>query len=102
MADVAFVTEALHNLVIASVWASMMHPGLDDETIKSGILLQEDLLRPKAADRFYPGFGSRSAKRSGNFRGLISRTSLAVCARYGFTIPTVLVMTHESVHREGG
>lgn len=58
MDDLAFVAEDLHNLLIASLWATMLHPALDDESIiNARLILQEDLRRPKAADRFYPGFG---------------------------------------------
>jgi len=58
MADVAMVVESLYNLVVAGLWASMLHPRINDQAlIRARQILQADLQRPKTADRFYPGFG---------------------------------------------
>ncbi len=57
IADVAFITEAIDNMVIASVWSAMLEAEPKDEAVaRAKAIIVESIDRPKAAGRFYPRF----------------------------------------------
>jgi hypothetical protein len=62
MSDVQFITEALDGLVAAGVWGQVLQREPKDDAVKlAQSIIQEELTKPHARNRFFGGFSSWNA-----------------------------------------